>query len=68
MTEDEVKTYGTNRAPKGLKKIELLGKGGCAIVWLCVDKNGRKYAAKQFPKTQRNETNYNSGVNELKLA
>ena len=46
MSEDEVKLYGVNRAPRGLKKVDLLGKGGVAVVWLCVDKNGKKYAAK----------------------
>ena len=37
--ESEIKTYGSlqnnNRCPRGYKKLSILGKGGCAIVWLC---------------------------------
>ena len=36
LNEEEIKIYGVfNRQPIGFKKIDLLGKGGCAIVWLC---------------------------------
>jgi len=35
----------------GYKKISLLGKGGCAIVWLAEHlETGKKVAVKQFPK------------------
>lgn len=47
LAEDEVALYGPHkRAPKGLRKLDLLGKGGCAIVWLCQDSNGQKFAVK----------------------
>jgi len=50
LSEDETKKYG-NRCPVGYKKINLLGKGGIALVWLgqCL-KTGRSVAMKQFPK------------------
>lgn len=35
---------------QGYGKIDILGKGGKAIVWLAM-KEGEKYAIKQFPKT-----------------
>lgn len=45
--------YG-NRTPQGYKKLSLLGRGGCALVWLCEDQSpenkGRRVAVKQFPK------------------
>lgn len=42
--------YG-NRIATGYKKIDLLGKGGCAIVWLAQHiETGKKVAIKQFPK------------------
>ena len=33
ITESEKKIYG-NRCPSGFTKLKLLGRGGCAIVWL----------------------------------
>jgi hypothetical protein len=33
LSEQEKQTYG-DRCPKGYDKIDLLGKGGCALVWL----------------------------------
>jgi hypothetical protein len=33
MTEEDRKVYG-NRIPSGYTKISLLGRGGCALVWL----------------------------------
>ena len=50
LTEQEKEKYG-NRCPQGYTKIELLGKGGCAIVWLAKNnETGKKYALKQFPR------------------
>lgn len=48
LCEDEVKMYGAmNKGPKGYKKLDLLGKGGCAVVWLCRDlATGEKVAVK----------------------
>eukprot|EP00829_Urostomides_striatus_P019534 TRINITY_DN7610_c0_g1_i1.p4 TRINITY_DN7610_c0_g1~~TRINITY_DN7610_c0_g1_i1.p4 ORF type:complete len:112 (-),score=23.77 TRINITY_DN7610_c0_g1_i1:455-790(-) len=50
LTEEENKIYG-NRIPHGFSKVSLLGKGGCALVWLgnkC--ETGKKVAIKQFAK------------------
>jgi len=38
MTEDERLNYG-HRSPKGYKKMSILGRGGCALVWLGYDEN-----------------------------
>jgi len=40
--------YGPfQRCPNGYAKLDLLGKGGCAVVWLCQDlKTGHKVAVK----------------------
>ena len=48
LCEDEVKMYGAlGKCPKGYKKLNLLGKGGCAVVWLCKDlKTNEKVAIK----------------------
>jgi serine/threonine protein kinase len=50
LTEEERKLY-ENRCPQGYKKLKLLGKGGCAVVWLCEkEDSGEQVAVKQFPK------------------
>ena len=61
--------YGAHtRTPKGFTKLDLLGKGGCAVVWLCInDSTGEHVAIKQFPKTKGNELNVNSAQEELKI-
>ena len=33
LSDQEKSTYG-DRCPKGYDKLDLLGKGGCALVWL----------------------------------
>ena len=38
LTDDEKLMYG-NRCPKGYKKLTILGRGGCALVWLAIDEN-----------------------------
>ncbi len=35
MTDEEFKIYGS-RCAKGYKKLQILGRGGCALVWLAV--------------------------------
>jgi len=46
LTEAEEKLYGS-RCPRGYKKLKMLGKGGYAIVWLCVHlETQRQVAAK----------------------
>ena len=54
LTNEEKLIYG-NREPKGYKKIKLLGKGGCGIVWLCIDSNGKEYAIKKRVKKFQNQ-------------
>ncbi|CAI2362767.1 unnamed protein product [Moneuplotes crassus] len=50
LTDLEKSQYG-NRMATGYKKLSLLGKGGCAIVWLAKHiETGAKVAVKQFPK------------------
>ena len=49
MSESELKVYGY-RCPKGYRKLDILGKGGAAIVYLCEKSEGEFYAVKQFPK------------------
>lgn len=65
MNDEEKKIYGV-RNPKNYQKISLLGRGGCALVWLakCM-KTGQKCAIKQFPKSQA--ANLESGYKELKI-
>lgn len=36
LSDDEKQKFG-NRCPNGFRKIQILGKGGIAIVWLAVD-------------------------------
>jgi hypothetical protein len=36
LSDQEKATYG-NRCPVGYKKIDILGKGGIALVWLGQD-------------------------------
>lgn len=53
MAESDAKMYGAyNRQPAGYQKVEVLGKGGCAVVWLMKDlgNGGKLVAIKQFPK------------------
>ena len=50
LLDSEKATYG-DRCPTGYEKMKLLGKGGCAIVWLAKEtESGRNVALKQFPK------------------
>ena len=67
LCEDEIKMYGAfNKEPRGYKKLDLLGRGGCACVWLCKEiDSGKLVAIKQFPKCQKNEMNFRSGLSEL---
>lgn len=37
LSDSEKALYG-DRCPSGYKKLDMLGKGGCAIVWLGQDK------------------------------
>eukprot|EP00347_Sterkiella_histriomuscorum_P016998 403351053 len=68
ITEEEKQIYG-NRFPQSYKKVKLLGRGGCALVWLGKDeKNGDQLVAvKQFPKSSSQISNLESGYKELSI-
>lgn len=59
LLDSEKDKFG-DRCPSGFRKLQLLGKGGIALVWLMqviTDKFGAEYldqnvALKQFPKTK----------------
>lgn len=52
LSDTEKKIYG-NRWPSGYTKVKVLGRGGCALVWLAtVNESNESYALKQFPKKQ----------------
>ncbi|KAL4510233.1 hypothetical protein ABPG72_010426 [Tetrahymena utriculariae] len=63
LSEEETKLYGS-RCPQGYEKIEILGKGGFSVVWLCINaKTQKKVAVKQIV----NKNNQESIQRELKL-
>ena len=50
LSKEEEKIYG-ERFPVGYKKIKILGRGGCALVWLAEDSlTGKKIAIKQVSR------------------
>lgn len=49
LSKDDERTYG-DRFPSGYKKLKLLGRGGCAVVWLGEDPTGNRVAVKQVSK------------------
>jgi serine/threonine protein kinase len=59
LLQSEKEKYG-DRCPLGYRKIDLLGKGGIALVWLAEVQDaektglplGQKVALKQFPKVK----------------
>ena len=57
LTNEEKLIYG-NREPKGYKKIRLLGKGGCGMVWLCINSKGNEFAVKQISKKIKNKDSF----------
>ena len=64
LTEREKKIYG-NRCPNEYQKIQLLGKGGWALVWLVKHiESGIDYALKQFPK---NQESFSTSKIEIKI-
>lgn len=56
LTSEEKTQYG-NREPVGYKKLRILGKGGCGIVFLCKNLSSNKdYAVKQISKKNKSES------------
>ena len=49
LSKDDERTYG-DRFPAGYRKLKLLGRGGCAVVWLGEDPAGNQVAVKQVSK------------------
>jgi dual specificity tyrosine-phosphorylation-regulated kinase 2/3/4 len=50
LSKEEEKIYG-ERFPIGYKKLKILGRGGCALVWLGEDSlTGKKVAVKQVSR------------------
>ena len=50
LTKEEEQIYG-ERFPVGFKKLKILGRGGCALVWLAEDSlTGKKVAIKQISR------------------
>ncbi len=45
MLDFEKQVFG-DRCPKGFVKLGLLGKGGIAVVWLCLNDKQSKVAVK----------------------
>jgi len=59
LTEVEAKIYG-NWFPSEYRKIRLLGKGGCAVVWEGENLHTKEWVAiKQFSKKNSVETAHN---------
>lgn len=52
LSDTEKKVYG-NRWPSWYEKLSLLGRGGCALVWLAINlQTNETVALKQFVKKQ----------------
>jgi hypothetical protein len=72
LTKEEKEIYG-NRIMGNYKKIKLLGKGGCGIVWLCslISNDNFQCAVKQISKknnfAMNNDEIIQIGRNEIKI-
>lgn len=64
LTNEEKAIYG-NREPKEYKKIRILGKGGCGMVWLCKKNENEFYALKQIPKKIKGNPEGQNSVNSI---
>lgn len=73
LSAEEEKIYG-ERFLSGYKKIKVLGRGGCALVWLGEDSlTGKKLAIKQVSRLSglnavescKREIHFNSILNEI---
>ena len=73
LSKDEEKIYG-ERFPSGYKKLKILGRGGCALVWLAEDSlTGQRMAIKQVSRLSgsnaidscKREIHFNTLLNEI---
>ena len=66
LTQDEKNLYGDRTPSESYKKIKLLGKGGCGIVWLVKNiENQKEFACKQISK--KNIINYKIAKSEIEM-
>lgn len=66
LLDSEKAQYG-DRTCKGFDKLDLLGKGGCALVWLGREQaTGKKVAMKQFAKS-KNDSSEQTGKVETQV-
>eukprot|EP00742_Colponemidia_sp_Colp-10_P005295 GILJ01005656.1.p1 GENE.GILJ01005656.1~~GILJ01005656.1.p1 ORF type:complete len:554 (-),score=66.86 GILJ01005656.1:261-1823(-) len=68
LSEMEEQTYG-DRFPPGFEKVDLLGRGGCALVWCGVSPSGEKVAIKQVSKISgKAKQDLDASKKELRIA
>ena len=66
LTQEEKNLYGDRTPSENYKKIKLLGKGGCGIVWLVKNiENQKEFACKQISK--KNIVNYKLAKSEIEM-
>ena len=66
LTPDEKLNYG-NREPQNYKKVKILGKGGCGIVFLCKHISGKEYAIKQVSKKGKSDNSLYDCKKEIEI-
>lgn len=67
MTSEEKQSYGI-REPSGYKKVKILGKGGCGIVFLCKNIiNERLFAVKQISKKFKSDSSLHDCKKEIEI-
>ncbi len=68
LSEQERAAYG-ERCPTGCVKLDLLGKGGCALVWLGQDlQRDENVAMKQFPRGSGKGSTGMLGANKVDVS
>ena len=65
LTQDEKNLYGDRTPSSSFKKLKLLGKGGCGIVWLVKNTENEEFACKQISK--KNVINYKLAKSEIEM-
>ena len=67
LSQEEKVIYGT-RELKKYKKLKILGKGGCGIVFLCRnEENMREYAVKQISKKGKSDSSIKDLKKEIEI-